>query len=173
MACALTQGYAIDCRDSIGGATTFHVIEFPAIAGYTITAGVITEIKKATGKRFWGYRPARNTGYGKETITSSVENGTTFYAQEVFFPLNKLNSNMRNEIILLAQNNLVIVVTDSNGKHWLFGKQNGLTITAGEAGTGTASGDRNGYSLTFTGEEPLLAYEVDAATFATLETAGS
>lgn len=173
MPCALTQGYVQDCRDSLGGAKAFYIIEFANIVSTTATANVITAITKTATKRFWKYVPVRDTGYAKETITSSVPNGTVYYAQELMFPLNKLQTNMRNEIMLLAQNRLAIVVVDANGKAWLFGQANGLDLSAGEAGTGTAPGDRNGYTMTFSGNEPALAIEVSTATIATLETPGT
>jgi len=36
----------------------------------------------------------------------------------------------------------------------------GLDVTGGTAATGTTQGDRNGYTLTFTGAEKQLAPEV-------------
>lgn len=173
MSCALTQGYTLDCRDSIGGAKSIHFIETANITAITPTAGVITAMTKATGKRFWKYVPARDTAHGKSTQTINVQNGTNYFMQEVSMSINKLQTNTRLELQKLAQNNVYAVVTDANGKHWLYGYQNGLDASAGESGTGAAPGDRNGYTLTFTGSEPEDAIEVDSATFAALETAGT
>jgi hypothetical protein len=75
--------------------------------------------------------------------------------------------------LLLAQNTLVAVVKDNNGKYWYLGKQRGLDLTGGSAGTGTADGDRSGYTLTFTGAEPALAPEVNSTVAGQLTTAGS
>jgi hypothetical protein len=74
---------------------------------------------------------------------------------------------------LLAQNTLVAVAKDNNGKYWYLGKTRGLDLTAGSAGTGTADGDRSGYTLTFTGAEPQLAPEVNSTVAGQLTTAGS
>jgi hypothetical protein len=68
-----------------------------------------------------------------------------------------LQVNTRNEILLLAKNNLVALVKDNNDKIWVLGFANGLDITGGGSATGTAFGDRNGYTLTFTGNEKELA----------------
>lgn len=46
------------------------------------------------------------------------------------------------------KNSLVAVVKDSNGAYWYLGKTRGLDVTAGTAGTGTAQGDRSGFTLT-------------------------
>ena len=35
-----------------------------------------------------------------------------------------------------------------------MGATNGVRLTASDSGTGTALGDRNGYSLSFQGQEP-------------------
>jgi len=63
-----------------------------------------------------------------ENITASVENGTVFYAQELSIILNKLQASTRNEILLLAKNNLLAVVQDGNDKYWLLGKVNGADL---------------------------------------------
>jgi hypothetical protein len=172
MACALTAGYSQDCRDSMGGVKSLYIIEWANVT-YTVASNVVTAVDNATSKRWWKYNPAKFTGMAKETINASVENNSVFYGQEITFPLGKQQTTTRNEILLLAQNKLAIVVEDQNGKFWLYGRNNGMDLTGGEAGTGTAAGDRNGYTLTFTGQEPALAIEMDTATAATLETPGS
>ena len=48
------------------------------------------------------------------------------------------------------------------GKFFYLGQQNGLSLSGGSGATGTAFGDMNGYTLTFTGQEPLPASEVQA-----------
>jgi hypothetical protein len=82
--------------------------------------------------------------------------------------LNKLQANTRNEILLLAKNTLMAVVQDANDKYWLVGRYQGLDITGGTAATGTAQGDRSGYTLTFTGGEKELAPEVASGVIAGL-----
>ena len=67
---------------------------------------------------------------------------------------------MRNEIVNLAQADLLIIVKDQNGKYWLLGQVNGMSMAASIAQTGTAYGDRNGYELNFEGAEPAPANEI-------------
>lgn len=172
MACALTQGYALDCKDSAGGIVEIYFIEKANLSTVTEASGVVTAITKATGKRFWKWELPKNTGSLNETITGSIENGTVFYASELILVVNKLNVNVRNEIKLLAQNTLVAVVKDNNSKYWMVGKDRGLDLTTGTSGTGTAFGDRSGYSLTFSGSEPSPMLQVNDAVAAALETAG-
>lgn len=172
MACALRSGYALDCKDSAGGIVEIFFIEKENILTVTEASGVVTAMTKATGKRFWKWELPKNTGSLNETITGSVENGTVFYASELILVVNKLNVAVRNEIKLLAQNTLVAVVKDNNNKYWMVGKDRGLDLTTGTSGTGTAFGDRSGYSLTFSGSEPSPMLEVNSTVAAALETAG-
>jgi hypothetical protein len=173
MSCALTQGYSLDCRDSLGGIVEVYFTEAANVTTTTEASGVITALTKATGKRFWKYALVKDTSMFNQTITASVANGTVFYTQELQIILNKLQTNTRNEILLLAQNSLVAVVKDSNGNYWYLGKTRGIDLTAGSAATGTAQGDRSGFTLTFSGAEPAMAPTVAQAVYSALETAGS
>ena len=172
MACALTQGYTLDCRDSLAGITEVYFIASSDITSSTEASGVITALVKATGKRFYKYELTKGTSMFTENVASNVQNGTLYFTPELTIILNKLQANTRNEILLLAQNRLVAVAKDNNGKYWYLGKTRALDLTGGSAASGTAEGDRSGYTLTFTGAEPALSPEVNSATAAALTTAG-
>lgn len=144
------------------------VINHANVSSVTEASGIVSAITKAAGKVFYKYELVKNTGSLTETITTSVENGTVFYAQELSIVLNKLQANTRNEILLLAQSTLMVVVQDANDKYWLLGRFTGLDVTGGTSATGTAQGDRNGYTLTFTGGEKQLAPEVNSGIIAGL-----
>ena len=168
MACALTQGYSLDCRDSLGGITEVYFIEKGNVASTTEASGVITAITKGSGKVFRKYELVPGTSSLTENINANVQNGTVFYAQELSIILNKLQANTRNEILLLAQNTLVAVVGDNNGKYWYLGKVSGINMTGGNGATGTAQGDRSGYTLTFSASEKAMAPEVSSSIIAGL-----
>lgn len=148
MACALTQGFVLDCKESVGGIKSVRFVEFDNVASIAYAAGVAT-LTMVASKKFWKYAQVRETSSFTETITANVQNGTIFYQQELSVILNKLAAATRNEILLLAKNRLMAIVEDMNGNFWLLGAKNGLDITGGNSATGTASGDRNGYTLTF------------------------
>jgi len=168
MPCALTHNYTLDCREGLGGIKNVWLIAHANVSTVTEASGIVSAISKSAGKIFYKYELVKNTGSLTETITSSIENGTVFYAPELSIVLNKLQANTRNEILLLAKNTLMAVVQDANDKYWLLGRQNGIDVTGGTAATGTAQGDRNGYTLTFTGGEKELAPEVQSSVIATL-----
>ncbi|TSA62706.1 MAG: hypothetical protein D4R41_01665 [Sediminibacterium sp.] len=172
MACALTQGYTLDCRDSLGGIVEVYFMAAGDVSSTTEASGVITALVKATGKKFYKYELVRGTSMFVENINANVQNGTVFYAPELTIVLIKLQTNTRNEILLLAQNKLVAVAKDNNGAFWYLGKTRGLDLTAGNGGSGTAEGDRSGYTLTFTGAEAALAPSVNSTVSSALTTAG-
>ena len=162
MACALTQGFVLDCKESVGGIKSVRFVEFDNVASIAYAAGVAT-LTMVASKKFWKYAQVRETSSSTETITANVQNGTIFYKQELTVILNKLAAATRNEILLLAKNRLMAIVEDMNGNFWLLGAKNGLDITGGNSATGTASGDRNGYTLTFEGMEADPMWSVAAS----------
>lgn len=160
MPCALTQGYNLDCRDSIGGVKEVYFMELGNLSSYTEASGVVTAITKAAGKKFYKYNLVKQTAMFEDTLTVSEENGTVFADQKLSIILNKMQANTRNELLLLAQNLLVAVVADRNGKYFILGLTNGLVITTAKGESGTKMGDRNGYTIELVGAEPALAQEV-------------
>ena len=170
MPCALTQGYTFDCKDNIGGLKSVWFIGWNDVSSVTVASGLVSAITKSAGKVFYKYQLVRNTASFTENIAGSIENGTVVYNQELVVVINKMNVSMRNEILLLAQNNLMAVVEDQNGRYWLAGRYNGLDLLTGSSSTGTAQTDRNGYTLTFSGGEKELAPEVSSGIIAGLTT---
>ena len=163
MPCALTQNYTLDCKDSLGGITEVYFIAEADVTSTTEASGVITALVKASGKKFFKYELVKGTSQLVENVNANVQNGTIFYQQEVTVIINKLAAATRNEILLLAKNRLMAIVEDMNGAFWLIGAKNGLDITSGNSATGTASGDRNGYTLTFQAMEAEPMWSVSAA----------
>lgn len=173
MACALTQGYTRGCDDGYGGVSVVHIMEFDNATAITVASGVVTAITKATGKLFRKYELIAHTAESSDEVTHIKEMGTTEVKQSVKFPINKMTVAVRNELMILRQNRVLIVVVDENGIGWLYGYTYGLTLATASAKTGVKLSDRNGYEIAFEGEEKEMAYQVDAATLLTLQTAGS
>lgn len=168
MACALTSGYTLDCRDSIGGIVEIYFIEAGNVSSITEASGVVTTITKASGKVFRKYEQDQDTAFFVENLNSNVQNGSLFYQQELTIVCNKMQTATRNELLLLNKNRLIAVAKDANGAYWLLGKTRFLHATAGNSGSGTASGDRNGYTFTYTALEPSLAPSVGSSIIAGL-----
>jgi hypothetical protein len=172
MSCALTSDYTFGCDVGIGGTKELYLIELENISSVTESSGTLTAITKATGKIFRKYQLVQETANFGEDITGNRQNGTLFYPQRGTIVINKQNVAVRNEILLLAKNRLVVVIKDNNLTYRLYGREYGLMVQTGTAETGTAWGDRNGYTLNFTGNELELAPFVSDAVIATLQIPG-
>ncbi len=169
--CALTQDYNYGCDTGSGGvAKECYIIEIDNISALVESSGTITTITKVATKIFRKYQLVQETASFDETIAGNIQNGTIFYDQKGVIILNKQQVAVRNEILLLAKARLVVVFQDNNNTWRLFGRRGGLKLLDGSATTGTAFGDRNGYTLNFTGKENELAPFVDDAVIATLQT---
>lgn len=172
MSCALTQDYSFGCDVGTGGLKEVYFIELENIDSVTESSGTLTAITKESGKVFRKYQLVLETANFEEGIVGNRQNGTIYYDQKGTIVLNKQQVAVRNEIMLLAKNNLVAVVKDNNDTYRLYGRVHGLKLETGSAATGTAWGDRNGYTLNFTGKEAELAPFVQTSVIATLQTPG-
>jgi hypothetical protein len=171
MSCSLTTGYALGCRDSVGGIKTIYVQSFiPTGSCNANLSGAVTGFTGYASGGFFEYDLTKATSSLTETLNASIENGSVYYTPEVTFTINKLQVAVRNELRLLARNRLLVIVQDNNNRYWVLGAANGLEATAGTAGTGTAFGDRNGYEMTLTGMEPDPMLLIASTTFTPLAT---
>ena len=168
MSCALTTGFTLDCRNSNGGIEAVYFTEIENKATLSATSSVIDTFTLDTGKQFFKYDLRKKTSIFEQNIQVNNENGTVFYEQTLSVKLDKMETTKRNEILLLAQNNLMVIIKDNNGKYWLMGETRGALLNGGKGSTGTAYGDMSGFELTFMGEEAELSKEVDASLIATL-----
>jgi hypothetical protein len=170
MSCSLTTGYALGCRDSVGGIKTIYVQGWNATG--TVNTNGSGTVTGFTGfsSGFYEYDLTKATSSLTETLNASIENGSIYYTPEVTFTINKLQVAVRNELRLLARNRLLVIVQDNNNRYWVLGAANGLEATAGTAGSGTAFGDRSGYEMTLTGMEPDPMLLIVSTTFTPLAT---
>jgi hypothetical protein len=164
MACSITSGWNIDCKDSQGGVVKIFVANGP-VDGYTESSGVLTAVTVGgtplTPADFFTFEVPKQTSSFNETVNASTENGTVFYQQDLTLVFNKMEASKRNQILLMAQNeDMFVVALDGNGKYWSVGLTRGASLTAGAITSGTAYGDRNGGELTLTGLEPMPSFEV-------------
>lgn len=158
----------LDCRDSAGGLKEVYFVEFDNVTAVTSASGMVTGITLATGKQFRKYQVPRETTFWTQALNSNVQNGTIFYQQELTVVVNKMQANTRNELQVLAMLRVMVIVRDMNDKYWLLGQEMAMNATAGEDGSGTATGDRNGFSRTFTAMERNMAQEVQSSIIAAL-----
>ena len=161
MACLLTQGFTLDCKDAVGGIKSIHLISWSA-SKFTAASGEVTATTVASGSVFT-YELPKATGSMTATTNVSVENGTTFTQTDVAFKLRRLSTTKRNEMKLLAQGRCFCIVRNNNDEYFLVGKEYGCDVTAMVANTGTAMGDSNGYEVTLSAIEAEAPYKLQSS----------
>ena len=166
--CDITSGFTLGCRDNIGGITNLYILSGSVDSVTDASEGLIQTISGSG--TFYKFELFRQTSDFTETITSTPENGTVFYQQDVNCVFFKLQSATRNQVKVLAQNpNLKVIVETNNGtvdgvgRYWYLGEDRGLQLLSGTGQTGTAFGDLSGYTLTFTGQEPNPSSEISGS----------
>lgn len=171
MACNLSSGYSIPCRDNIGGVKAIYILS-GSVAGITeASTGLISDIS-GSGV-FYKFEQEKENGSLTEAVNADIAAGTVFYQQDVAIQMNKLKASVRNQVNVLAQqtNNKVIVEMNNGfdssdsyqGRFFYVGRLNGAALTAGTGTSGVAFGDTNSYNITLTGQEPRPADEVQTS----------
>ena len=161
MACNLTQGFTLDCKDAVGGIKSIHLIDW-ASTGFTVSGGEVTATTVVSGD-VYTYELPKGVGSMTTTTNVSQENGTVFNQTDIVARLRKLSTTKRNELKLLAQNRVFCIVKDNNDNYWLAGNEYGCDITAMTSESGTAMGDVQGYNFTLSAIEAESPYLVQAA----------
>lgn len=168
MACNLTSGVALNCRESVGGLKTAYILDASGeaitvteangvVSALSVGATTITDV----AVDMFEFEQVKQTANVVETVTASEENGTVFYQSVLSLVFNKLEATKLNALKVLAANSkLVIVVEDNNGVLWMPGNTNGMVVSGGTSESGTAFGDRSGITVEFTGYHSAPMYQV-------------
>jgi hypothetical protein len=162
MACNLSAGRNEVCKDSIGGLTAVYFLNYTTGSFTKNGSGEVTAVP--SGSVVYKYELKGNSSY-TETVNTSRDNGTTFFSQELTLNLKKLTNEMTTQLKLMAYGRPQIFVQTMQGDTLLVGEREGADVTAGTIQTGAALGDLYGYSVTFTGLEPLPASFVSGSSF--------
>jgi len=168
MACTfITDGRALNCKDSVGGLKAVYFAEFDEATniGWVKDTSDDTIDDITTAGTVFKYDLKGNSTF-EQTITASRENGTVFYEQALNLTLPKLSAVDNKAVKLLATSNPQVIVEDYNGNLFLVGRQHGADVSGGTIVTGGAMGDMSGYTLTFTGMETAPAEFVVPTTVA-------
>ena len=160
MACDLTKGRKVPCKDVVGGITRVWFVDFGSLGTVTQTDDAISDM---TGTFTAFQYDVKGNSSLEQTITSSRENGTTFFEQALTLTLPKLSKEDNKELKLLSFGRPHIVVEDYNGNAMMCGVEFGCEVTGGTISTGTAMGDMSGYSLTLVGTEKMPANFIESA----------
>jgi len=157
MGCLLTTGRELPCKDSVGGIKAVYLADYGSLGALTVASGEVTAI---AGTPDLYQFDVRGNSSLEQAITSSRENGTTFYEQTLNLTLTKLDLATQQEIVQMAKARPHIFVEDYNGNYFLVGAANGADVSGGTIVTGAAMGDLSGFTLVFSAQETLPAYFV-------------
>jgi len=150
MACDLTKGRKEPCKDVVGGLKAVYFTDHGDYGTVTQTNDEITDMSGTFTA--YKYELKGNSSF-EQTITSSRENGTTFFEQTLNLTLKKLSKEDNKEIKLLAYGRPHVAVEDYNGNVFVMGLEHGAEVTGGTISTGAAMGDLSGYTLTLSATE--------------------
>ena len=174
MACTdLTKGRGLDCNRISGGVKFIYFgvyDQFTApieTVGIVESSGEVIDIEMGAGTGLYRYSMPLGVASVTDTIVGSRDNGTIYYTPTAQVLFNRLTKEDQNQIKLLGATKVVIFAQLNqqlaNGHDVIIclGRVNGMELNAGTMDTGTAWGDKNGYTLTFDGMEaepfPMVA----------------
>ena len=152
MACLLSSGRKIPCKSAVGGIKNIFFADYGTLGTPNIVAGEITAF---AGTPVWFQFDIKNTATTMETaITSSRDNGTTFYDTTLSMTLTFQDKATQEQLKLLAVARPHVCVEDYNGNYFVVGLINGADLNGGSIQTGGSMDSLTGYSgLTFNAQE--------------------
>jgi hypothetical protein len=170
MACELSTGFTLDCKDGIGGIKQIVLLDKATLNSFNFDANeIVTAINGVVSGDLFTYELPTQTGSFEETINFNRDAGTIFYTQTVNVMLNKLSAAKRLELQSVAQARVIVFVEDTNGNWWAVGYEYGADLSTATAATGTALGDMNGFTLAFVHESQKRAYKLSGAPLSILD----
>ena len=167
MACVLTSGRTEPCKDSQGGVSKIILMDY-AETNFTVSGGQATAIDAGITEVF-EYTTRANNNTFTESVVSDKNTGTTVNTQTLEVRLKKQTYQSAAELMLVVHARPIIVVVGNDGSYKAMGITEGCDVTASSIQSGGARADFNGYDLTFTAEEVVMAPHLDSSTVTALE----
>ena len=171
MSCLMTTGFNDrTCTNGNGGIKSVIFFPLSAIAtGPTLTGNEVTTLT-VTGEVFQ-YKLKSNLSSYTAPIRVNKDNGTLWYEQTLNMILASDTKELRAEIHLLAQNEVVAIVEKADGNYVALGLNEGIQVNdASEYTSGVIKSDRNGHTIVLAGLENDEVPDVNASIVATLLT---
>lgn len=152
-----------DCESNLGGVKRVLLANFDDVTAVTLADGAVSAMTMATGKTFVEIYVRPETS---NFSASPQFNDAGDYAGEegtLALTLNRMDTGKRGTVDTISKNDMKVIFQDGNGKFWLLGYDNPVRRSGGDAATGTAMTDTNGYGLELRSRDNQLPYEVPAA----------
>jgi len=167
MACEMTNGYNDrTCTNGKGGIKS--VLLFPVSAATSTVVDNVVTVLTVTGETFL-YKLKSNLSSYTAPIKVNKDNGTLWYEQTLTMILASDTKDLRSQIHLLAQNEIVALVEKADGTVVALGLDEGVQVNdGGDYTSGTVKSDRNGHTIVLFGMENNEVPDVDGTVYATL-----
>jgi len=157
MACEIALGRTEKCKDAVGGLKAVYFVNWGDMTDVTYDVTNTDAISAVAGSpSAYKYELKGNSSF-EQAITSSRENGTTFFEQTLNLTLKKLSIVDHKQIKLLSYGRPQVVVEDNNGNLFLAGLEHGMEVSGGTIVTSGDMGGLSGYTLVLSGQEPVPA----------------
>ena len=167
MACNTIKALSYDlCTNNLGGIKNIWLANYKENAA-TVEPEANEVSGFAEGVTWYKYPIRKGTASMTSTYNTSTD-GASYVSTELSLVFTRMETQKRVAMTSFALAEAMAVAEDSNGKYWFLGKDAPITLTAGGGETGTAKGDRNAYTATFTDESLTFPYEVTASAAAKL-----
>ena len=114
MACNLTKGRKEPCKDVVGGIKAVYFIDYGvSVTKDGVDTDVVEDIQTAAGSGITAFKyEVKGNSSFEQTITSSRENGTTFFDQTLNLTLKKLTVQDHKELKLMSYGRPHVVIHD-------------------------------------------------------------
>ena len=152
MSCTLNLGRKEPCKDVVGGIKNVYFVDFGDIS--PVYDSTDTDVVDSVGSAVASYKyELKGNSSFEQAITSSRENGTTFFEQTLNLTLKKLTKEDNKELKLLAYGRPHVLIEDYNSNVFIMGLKNGAELSGGSVVTGASMADLSGYTLSFSAQE--------------------
>ena len=177
MACTITLGRALDCKDALGGLSKiFFVSDY--VGGLVTAAGTgdgtagSATVATASGESFtvtdlpamtvlqYDLRPDLSSF--TINVQSDPATGASLFEQTLNVVLQKNQEQDPEQLRLISRNRSQIFVLDNNDNVYLFGATYGMDLNGGTITSGAARNEMSGSTLTFAGREAAPYYLLEA-----------
>ena len=171
MACESLIAYSKECGSISGGVQRLWLLAYKDLGlientNSPYTVGVSREITdiafNGDTARFVNVGIIRNTVGISETLTKTVETGTSEITTELTLVLSRVTNTSRAFAQSLADGEVVALIQLRSGAYIIAGLDGGLEVSTIVGGSGTAGADLNGYTITLAGVENELLRLVDS-----------
>lgn len=168
--CRVTTGVDLNCEaiNKIGGMKQ-KLWVFSSLEGFEITTGVDGYVSGITFPAYEGLVPftGSKNGHSGGSTVQVTEGGNRFLQHNVSITLMPDTPTDDESIIDLINADVPMILEDKNGDFFLYGVENGMSISEGTQTSGNVAATAIGDVLTFIGEEkkkPLRVLDTDRVT---------